>query len=416
MNKNFCIPGEQVLQKLEEEIIAEKTRAYQIAVSNIWPVPLLTQDAVENYKYKLERQFRVLFDTAKEIYLKPEKKERLIKLNFPKYYQKTPLYSVLLLQIPPIFAPNFIRRILKQLKRLNRRYFRRRINFILILFDRLSSLKIETVHNENEILRRVFDKTFLLEYIYSYIEIEQKKYRIIKKGGDWNQLAIRDFFHSFTFTSISFYQYVSSLWKTLTEYLTQFLETKISDLYHLRTLENGKLEIVKAGKYRYKLVKEFPCTAQKLLGIFHDPEMLVRNYPSKNIRIEQIGPNVLRYEIAEKIPLMKIVLKYDFHYKIAPQANGFREEWWVENSNYIKAMTGFAIYEETPEGNCRYADVLVDVEMDDQLKPFENMIVPMLERIGRENIEALLENIYQILIAEATPRGSRPLDECEEAG
>ncbi|MHA1277821.1 MAG: hypothetical protein ACTSQ8_11575 [Candidatus Helarchaeota archaeon] len=410
---NFCIPGEQVLEKLEKEIIEEKTRAYQIAISSIWPVPLLTQDAVQNYKYKLQRQLNILFTTAKEIYLNPDRKERLIKLNFPEYYQKTPLYSVLLLQIPPIFAPNFIRKVLKQLKKLNKRYFKRRINFLLILFKKLESLKIETIHSEEELLRRLFEKTFLMEYIYSYIEIEQKKYWIIKKGGDWNQLSVRDFFNGFTMTSLSFYKYVSNIWKTLSQYLTEFLEAKIADLYHLRTLENGNLEIVKTGKYRYKLIKEFPCTAQRLVEIFHDPETLVKNYPTKNIRIEKIAPDVLRYEITEKIPLMKIVLKYDYHFSIEKQPNGFHEEWWIENSNYIRSMTGFAVYEETPEGNCRYADILVNLEMDDQLKPFENMIIPMLENIGRKNIEALMENVYQTFVMESETQSPLLWAECD---
>jgi hypothetical protein len=46
------------------------------------------------------------------------------------------------------------------------------------------------------------------------------------------------------------------------------------------------------------------------------------------------------------------------------------EEWWVENSNYIKEMHGFAVYEETPDGHCRYADILVTFSLDDSLKAF----------------------------------------------
>jgi len=411
MKKRICIPGENILVDLENEIIEEKTRAYQIALSKLYPFPLLTQPFVLDYRKKLHYQFNVLFQTAKEIYLQPGKKREIIKKNFRKYYQHTPLYSILLLQISPIFAPNFIRKVLKQLKRLNFRYFRRRIIFLLLLFERLNSLPIDTLHSDDEFVRRIFgDKKFLMEYIYSYIEIEQKKYRIIKKGGDWSQIHPQDYLHSFTLTSISFYHYVSSIWKTHSQYLTQFLKAKVADLYHLKTLEDGELEIVKSGKYRYKLIKEFPRPPKIMMELFHDPDTLMKNYPNKNIKIEKIAPNRLRYTISEKIPLMKIVLQYDLVYRF----KGNIEEWWIENSNYIKKMTGFAVYEETPEGHCRYADILVDFELADSLKPFEDMIIPTLERIGRQNVESLMENIYQSLLAEDSPLLHVHRKECRE--
>ncbi|NVM28115.1 MAG: hypothetical protein HWN65_04670 [Candidatus Helarchaeota archaeon] len=411
MKESACISGERVLEDLEQEIIEEKARAYRIALEQIYPLPFIINSYVVDYKRKLQRQFDVLFNTAKEIYLNPDRKKRLIKLNFPKYYKKTPLYSTLLLQIPPIFVPNFIRRVLRQLKKLNKRYFKRRINFLHILFNHLNSIKIETIHSEAELLRRIFEnKTFLLEYIYSYIEVEQKKYRIIKKGGDWTKIPIPDFFHSFTLGSISFYQYVSSIWKTLTQYLTEFLELKVADMYHLKTLDDDQLEIVKTGKYRYKLVKEFPCSPQRLMEIFHDPEILMKCYPNKNIKIEKLTPTRLRYTLSEKIPLMKVTLQYD----LVCEFKGNIEEWWVENSNYIKIMTGFAVYEETTEGNCRYVDVLVDFAPDDILKPFEGIIIPALERMGRKNLEKLMENIYQFLIAEDDTLIHTRRDECKE--
>ena len=137
MKENVCIPGEYILAHLEREIIEEKVRAYQIALEKFFPAPILLQPVISNYKRKLERQLTVLLSTAKEIYVNPGRKTKILRLNFRKYYEKTPLYSILLLQIPPIFAPNFIRTMLRQLKRLNRRYFKRRINFLLILFEKI---------------------------------------------------------------------------------------------------------------------------------------------------------------------------------------------------------------------------------------------------------------------------------------
>ncbi len=410
MKENVCIPGEYVLEHLEREIIGEKVRAYQIAMEMFFPAPILLQPAISNYKRKLERQMNVLFRTAKEIYMDPQRKDKILSLNFRKYYEKTPLYSILLLQIPPIFAPNFIRTMLRQLKRLNRRYFRRRINFLLILFERLACLETEMLHSENEIIRRIFDKAFLLEYIYSYIEIEQKKYQTIRKGGAWEQIPLQDFFHSFTLGSVSFYQYVSSIWKTIDEILPEFLRNKVEELYHMKTLADGQLDIVKGGNYRYKLVKEFPVPPEVMMEIFHDPEILMRNFPSKDkVKIEKISPDRLRYTLTEKIPLMKIVLKYD----IVCKFEGNLEEWWVENSNYIKEMHGFALYEETEEGNCRYADILVDFTLDNQLKPFEDVIIPALESMGRKNIKELMENIYQELITHDKSLIKIRQDECK---
>ena len=411
MKESACIPGERVLEDLEQEIIEEKTRAYRIALEQIYPIPFIINSYVVDYKRKLRLQFDVLFDTAKKIYFNPQDKKALIRKNFPRYYQKTPLYSFLLLQIPPIFTPNFIRRVLKQLKRLNLRYFRRRIKFLTILFKKLESIQIKT-HSPQELLRRVFaDKRYLIEYIYSYIEVEQKKYRTIKKGGDWKKISLQDFFHTFTLGTISFYQYVSSLWKTLNHYLTQFLELKITDVYYIKSLTDGELEIVKGKKYRYKLVKEFPRPPQVMMEIFHDPEALMRNYPSKgSVKIEKLSPNRLRYIITDKIPLMKVVLKYDFVWRY----KGNVEEWWIENGDYIKEMNGFAVYEETSDGNCRYADIIVDFKLDNQLKPFEDLIIPALESRGRKNIEQLMENIYQEFITEDSTLIRADRDECRE--
>ncbi len=410
MKENFCISGEHVLVNLELEIIKQKTRAYQIALEQLYPIPFLTTPFVNDYKNKLKHQFNVLFETAKQIYISPEKKHRFIKKGFARFYQKTPLYSILLLQIPPIFAPNYIRDVLKQLRRLSRRYFNRRVRFLTILFEKLNHIHVETLHSDDEILRRIFDKTFLLEYIYSYVEIEQKKYHLIKKGGDWNQIKLPDYFHGFTFTSISFYQYVSSIWKTLTEFLSQFLETKINEMYYLHSLDENELEIVKFRQYRYKLVKEFPTSPDILLEIFHDPVILMRNYPSKNIKIEKIEPNRLRYTISENIPLMKVVLKYDLVSEYSESEGAIIEKWWIENGNYIHEMHGFAIFEKTHEGFCRYADILVDFNLDKQLKPFEDMIIPTLESMGRKNIEQLMENVYQELISQIVPIRQ---DECK---
>lgn len=396
MNKDLCIPGEDVLEQLEGEIIDEKVRAYQIALDKILPVMPVLQPFISDYKSKLQHQSSILLSTAKQIYANPEKKRKILRSNFPKYYQHTPLYSILLLRFQTILTPKYIKGILKKLRHVNRRYFRRRVTFLIILFEELSKIQPNSYHNPSEILRRiVIDKKFLIEYIYSYIELEQKKYQIIKKGCDYNCLSLMDYLNSFTITSVPFYQYVSSIWKTINEVLPKFLESKVTDLYHVNSLADGELDIVKSRNYRYKLVKEFPSSPQVMQEIFHDPEILMKHYPSQNILIEKIAPNRLRYTITEKIPLMKIKLKYDLVWRY----KGNVEEWWVENSNHIKKMTGFAVYEETPEGNCRYADVLVEVSLSDQLKPFESMVIPALENMGRKNIEKLMENIYQYLVA-----------------
>ena len=107
MNKNICIPRVHVIEKLEREIIEEKTKAYQIALGQFFPVPILFQTFVSDYKRKLRHQFETLFKVAKQIYVNTEKKREILKKNFPKYYHHTPLYSILFLQVPPIFTPNF---------------------------------------------------------------------------------------------------------------------------------------------------------------------------------------------------------------------------------------------------------------------------------------------------------------------
>jgi len=412
MQAVVCIPGERILFSLEEHITDEKTRAYQCALEELFPMPsLFLQPYIIDYRRKLLRQFHIVINTAKKILANPKKKRLLLRWSFPEYYQRDPLYSTLLLYLPPVFTAPYIRQVLDQLKRLIRRYFFRRINFMLLLLERLSSIPPESVHSEDELLRRLFaDKNLLFEYMYSHLELEAKKLNIIKKGGDWSHLSTLDYIRGFSITTVPFYQFVAQVWKCLNEALLPALKSKIADMYHIKTLGNGELEIVKGGKYRYKLIKEFPRPPQVMMEIFHDPEILMKYYSSPNIKIEKLGPNRLHYDISQKIPFMKIELKYDlvFSYK------GNIEEWWIENSNYIKEMHGFAVYEETSEGHCRYADILVTFSLDDQLKAFENIIIPELEHMGRTNIEHLMENIYQFLISQENPTNP-PLDECKEA-
>jgi hypothetical protein len=412
MNAVICVPGERVLYDLEERIIEEKTHAYQTALQELFSVPILfLQPYIADYRRKLLRQFQIVAATAKKIFENPKRKQILLRWNFPEYYERDPLYRTLLLYVPPLFTAPYIRQIINQLKRLIRRYYIRRINLMLVLFEKLATLQIENVHSDEELLRRLFtDKNLLFEYMYSHIEIEWKKNRIIEKGGDWKQFTTLDYFHSFSITTVPFYQYVAKVWKTINETLLPALKSKIADMYHIKTLAEGELEIVKSGKYRYKLVKEFPRSPQTMMEIFHDPDILVKHYPSPNIKIEKIAPDRLRYTISEKLPLMKIVLKYD----LVCCFKGSIEEWWVENSKYIKEMRGFAVYEETPEGHCRYADILVTFSLDDQLKPFENVIIPALERMGRNNIEQLMENIYQFLVAQDNLTLPPRKDECQE--
>jgi hypothetical protein len=412
MQAVICVPGEHVLVNLEEQINDEKTHAYQCALEELFPVPsLFLQPYIADYRRKLLRQFHIVIDTAKKIFVNPKKKRVLLRWSFPEYYQRDPLYSTLLLYLPPVFTAPYIRQVLDQLKRLIRRYFIRKINFMLILLGRLTSIPPESVHSEDELLRRLFtDKNLLYEYMYSHIEIEWKKYRLITKGGDWSHLSTLDYLRGFSITTIPFYQFVAHVWKHLNEALLPALKSRIADMYHIKTLANGELEIVKGGKYRYKLVKEFPRSPQMMIEIFHDPELLMKYYPSPNIKIEKLAPDRLRYTISEKIPFMKIVLKYD----LVSSYKGNIEEWWVENSNYIKEMHGFAVYEETPEGHCRYADILVTFCLDNQLKAFEDVIIPELERMGRKNIEQLMENLYQFLILQGNPM-TPSQDECKEA-
>jgi len=412
MNAVICILGERVLYDLEERIIEEKTRAYQTALEELFPVPILfLQPYIADYRQKLLRQFHIVAGTAKKIFENPQRKQTLLRWNFPEYYERDPLYRTLLLYVPPFFTAPYIRLIINQLKRFIKRYYIRRVNLMLVLFEKLSTLQIDHVHSDDELLRRIFtDKNLLFEYMYLHIEIEWKKYRIIEKGGDWKHLTPLDFFDSFSITTVPFYQYVAVVWKSINETLFPALKAKIADMYHMKTLADGELDIVKSGNYRYKLIKEFPRAPQVMMDIFHDPEILMKHYPSSNIKIEKLAPDRLRYTISERLPLMKIVLKYDlvFCYK------GNIEEWWIENSNYIKEMKGFAVYEETPEGHCRYADILVTVTLDDQLRPFENMIIPELERMGRSNVEQLMENIYQFLISQDSLTAPPRKDECQE--
>ena len=88
MKNSICIPEEHILVELEQEIIEEKTKAYRVTLEQIYKLPVILEPFVFDYKKKLERQFDVLFKTAKEIYSNPAEKEALIRRNFRKYYQK----------------------------------------------------------------------------------------------------------------------------------------------------------------------------------------------------------------------------------------------------------------------------------------------------------------------------------------
>ncbi|MHA1324620.1 MAG: hypothetical protein ACTSRL_17660 [Candidatus Helarchaeota archaeon] len=118
--------------------------------------------------------------------------------------------------------------------------------------------------------------------------------------------------------------------------------------------------------------------------------------PQKGLKVERIHPtgegvhpDGERYTATLMLLFMKMVITWDVYYRF----DGPIEEWWIVNSNYTKSMTGYCIYERTPEGYCHYYSITVKVEPSEKLAALGELIIPALEKMTKENTQIMMQNI-----------------------
>ncbi|MHA1269588.1 MAG: hypothetical protein ACTSPY_07340 [Candidatus Helarchaeota archaeon] len=401
--KEKIIQLKSILEDLEKEIIEIEAKAYEVALTQFFPIISIFKHYISEYRRKKTYQSNIIIGTAIGIYTQPDKRNYLIQIKFTKFYKNDPLYSLLNIYVPSFRTSKNLKTIKKRFKNTLKRFFKRRVVYIYNLFKQFERIAPNNYHSRNELVRRIFkDKNLFYLYINDNIEIERRKYSIIKKRGDLRCLTPVNIIFDINSLSIPLYHYLSEVWRIYNETLSSYLKSKIEELYFLKSISKEDLSILSSRDYRYKLVKEFPRTPKKMLEILHNPKILMENYPDNKLKVEKIASNRLRYTIIEKVPLINVEIRYDFvwEWSYIDNTNNIKEKWWIENGNYMKEMTGFAIYEESEGGHCKYADIVAKAILIDKLKPFEHVITPVVENTGKKNLEILMENIYNKLIEE----------------
>ena len=171
--------------------------------------------------------------------------------------------------------------------------------------------------------------------------------------------------------------------------MEEFMKTKVLDFYLIDSISDRVYNILKEKSYRFFLDETFPVDPETFKEEIHDPEFIKRFNPQKGLQVKRIEPQGEHYVAVTNILLMKFTIAWDVLYRF----EGPIEEWWIENSNYLKEMTGYCIYERTPEGHCHYYSITVKAEPTDMLAGLGEMIVPTLERMTKENTQTMMKNV-----------------------
>jgi hypothetical protein len=197
-----------------------------------------------------------------------------------------------------------------------------------------------------------------------------------------------DILNSFSISFIPLYRLFSRIWKQVPDAMEEFMKTKVLDYYLVDSFLNV-YNILKEKSYRFMIEKFLPVPPERVMDDIHTPEFIMRFNPQKGLTVEKCGANCERYKAVANMILFKLKIAWDLHYRF----EGLIEEWWITNSNYVKSMTGFCLYERTPENYCHYYSITVKVEPSDQLAALGDMIIPTLEKMTKESTLTMMENV-----------------------
>ncbi|MFX1298372.1 MAG: hypothetical protein ACFFD2_26395, partial [Promethearchaeota archaeon] len=178
-------------------------------------------------------------------------------------------------------------------------------------------------------------------------------------------------------------------WRHIPEAMEEYIKKKVLDYYLIDSLSDKVYNILKEKSYRFLIEEILPAPPEKVMEDMHRPEFIIRFNPQKGLHMEKIAPNREHYTTIANMILFKLKLSWEFVYRF----EGFVEEWWVENANYLKNMSGFCIYERTKDNQCHYYSITVKVEPNETLAALGEMIIPTLEKMTKENTAIMMENI-----------------------
>ncbi|NVM55913.1 MAG: hypothetical protein HWN66_19590 [Candidatus Helarchaeota archaeon] len=390
MLQEMILKGERPLNLIENEIIAKKTEAFEAAITSLVPIKLLIYPYVKDFRRKLKKQKSLLLKTAKNIVQAPEKQQTLIKRAEKQYYLNNPFYSLVMLYIPRIIVPRHIQRLLKRFERRTRRYFRRRVKDFVAFLQTIQRSEISPDAPDKDFWQLVFPEDQMFTgYLRAQYENDIKTLKMLKKGANWRNFYTLDVLNSFSISFIPLYRLFSIIWRRVSEAMEEYMKRKVLDFYLIDTLSDRVYNILKEKSYRYLMEKVFPAPPETVMKDMHDPDFIMRFNPQKNLKVKKLGPKCERYSSNTQVLLFKLDFSWDVHYRF----EGAIEEWWFTNSNYVKNMTGYCVYERTPDGHCHFYNITVNFQPSDSLATIGDLIMPILERMSKENTKTMMEKV-----------------------
>ncbi|MFX1293359.1 MAG: hypothetical protein ACFFD2_00675 [Promethearchaeota archaeon] len=390
MFQKTVFKGERPLKALGKEIIEKKTEAFESALASLVPVKILIYPYVKDYRRKLTKQRHLLIRTAKKIIQNPEDQEKYIKKSALQYYRDDPFYALIMLYIPNLIVPMHIQKLLKNFQRRTKRIFKRRVLDIATFLQYIQESEISEEAPDREFFQYIFPKDKLFTaYLRATYDNDKKTLQMLKKGANWRNFYTIDILNSFSITFIPLYRLFSRIWKRISETMNEYIKTKVLDYYLVDTLSEHVYNILKEKSYSYLLDEVFPVPPEIVMKDMHNPEFIMRFNPQKGLQVTKCGTNCERYNAIANIILFKLKIKWDTHYRF----KGDIEEWWITNSNYVKTLTGFCVYERTEENYCHFYNITVNVEPAENLEALGAIIIPTLERITKDNTKLMMDNV-----------------------
>ncbi|MHA1266585.1 MAG: hypothetical protein ACTSRS_15220 [Candidatus Helarchaeota archaeon] len=397
MLQEVIFKGEVPLNRLELEIIDKKSEAFENALTSLVPIKMLIYPYVKDFRRKLINQKNLLLTTAKKIIQQPELKEKLVKRTEKKYFLESPFHALVMLYIPRIIIPLHIQKILKRFERRTRRYFRQRLRDFIAFLKMVQTSDLSPSAHDKDYWRFAFpdDKQFT-GYLRAQYEYDRKILRMLKRGANWRNFYTLDILNSFSISFIPLYRLFSRIWKRISDTMEEYMKNKVLEFYLVDNLSNHVYNILKKKSYRFLIEETFPVDPEEFKKTIHEPWFIMQTNPQKGLKVERIHPtgegvhpDGERYTATLMLLFMKMVITWDVYYRF----DGPIEEWWIVNSNYTKSMTGYCIYERTPEGYCHYYSITVKVEPSEKLAALGELIIPALEKMTKENTQIMMQNI-----------------------
>ena len=238
----MLLKGEPALRTLEREIIAEKTEAFESALTSFVPISLakvLIHPYVKDFQKKLMKQNQILLQTSKKIFQNPDLNQEIIEKAADQYYYNNPFHALVMLYIPRIIVPLHIQKLLKQLEGRTKKYFRRRVKDFVAFLRRIEDSEIPSCAPERQFMQYIFpNEAFFTDYLRDQYEYELKILKLLKKGANWRNFSTLDILNSFSISFIPLYRLFSRIWKRISEQMEEYVKTKVLDYYLIDSLSS----------------------------------------------------------------------------------------------------------------------------------------------------------------------------------